>query len=586
MAQKQLKLANDQLNDIVTDPANRFCADCGAKAPRWASVNLGVLVCIECSGIHRNLGVHISKVKSLTLDKWQQKWIDTVKAIGNEVAREYYEFRLPSDYRRPTHADGVSALENWIRSKYEKKLYVPVGKPEPWELLEQGLDPRSSVQNEGEGRSKSKKERKEKARRERPEPVSAPEDERDREGGGMRKLKPPHGPHGAGKSRNRPHSQGGQAARPIHSDQERGYSPSPLPHMATRQPAPPSPQGSPVDPFQSIDLIGGPPAADNMHKQQQKPQDAPSDWHHIWAGADPFNANPQTGPQQTAPPQPLVQQQQQPHAGPSSGLDSIFGAPEPSKALEGDFGSLKLTGESPPAPIESVMTLPYGNGTGTATGTGGITGPGFASTDAWGGQPQPNQGIPHDPMTFGWPKTDRPAGAAETAAQGRSPTAEQLQELKVAQAKESIARLFTAPKQMGFGTPSYPSMIPYGFDAPTSAFNFGTKTFASGSSGGPPGASQTSFQQGSRPITAPQLDNKGSMGRQDHGVSSDFIGRVMNDPVGGSGGGGMHPSGSFSGRMMQGAASGLMNSPPGSAQARQVSQSVSTGSPPSFIREP
>lgn len=49
---------------------NGFCVDCDALAPEWASLNLGVLMCIECSGIHRNLGSHISKVRSLGLDDW------------------------------------------------------------------------------------------------------------------------------------------------------------------------------------------------------------------------------------------------------------------------------------------------------------------------------------------------------------------------------------------------------------------------------------------------------------------------------------------------------------------------------------
>ena len=43
-------------------PGNDSCADCGARDPDWASLNLAVLLCIECSGFHRNLGVHISKV--------------------------------------------------------------------------------------------------------------------------------------------------------------------------------------------------------------------------------------------------------------------------------------------------------------------------------------------------------------------------------------------------------------------------------------------------------------------------------------------------------------------------------------------
>ena len=42
------------------------------SGPDWASINLGILVCIECSGIHRSLGVHVSKVRSLTLDKWEE----------------------------------------------------------------------------------------------------------------------------------------------------------------------------------------------------------------------------------------------------------------------------------------------------------------------------------------------------------------------------------------------------------------------------------------------------------------------------------------------------------------------------------
>lgn len=51
-------------------PGNDFCVDCNAANPEWASLNLGVLMCIECSGIHRNLGSHISKVRSLDLDDW------------------------------------------------------------------------------------------------------------------------------------------------------------------------------------------------------------------------------------------------------------------------------------------------------------------------------------------------------------------------------------------------------------------------------------------------------------------------------------------------------------------------------------
>ncbi|XP_067862469.1 stromal membrane-associated protein 2-like [Heptranchias perlo] len=88
--------------------------------PRWASWNLGVFVCIRCAGIHRNLGVHISKVKSVNLDQWTPEQIQCIQEMGNPKARTLYEAYLPDDFKRPQIDQ---AVESFIRDKYEKKKY-------------------------------------------------------------------------------------------------------------------------------------------------------------------------------------------------------------------------------------------------------------------------------------------------------------------------------------------------------------------------------------------------------------------------------------------------------------------------------
>lgn len=79
---------NEQLlMELLREEANRHCADCGQKGARtgtpltrvgtrWASWNLGVFLCIRCGGLHRKLGTHISKVKSVNLDKWTEEQVE------------------------------------------------------------------------------------------------------------------------------------------------------------------------------------------------------------------------------------------------------------------------------------------------------------------------------------------------------------------------------------------------------------------------------------------------------------------------------------------------------------------------------
>jgi len=109
------------LRELVHEPSNKTCAECLAKGPRWSSWSLGVFVCIRCAGIHRNLGVHISKMKSIDLDSWTPEQLQNVLRWGNKRAAEYFECYLPKDFTRP---QATHALEAFIRNKYEKKLYI------------------------------------------------------------------------------------------------------------------------------------------------------------------------------------------------------------------------------------------------------------------------------------------------------------------------------------------------------------------------------------------------------------------------------------------------------------------------------
>ena len=105
---------------------NPTCADCDALAPDWASINLGVLVCIDCSGIHRSLGVHISKVRSITLDSWSAELLDLMLAIGNAKYNELYEGSVPHHFKPTPHASREER-EEFINLKYGKRAFLSKG---------------------------------------------------------------------------------------------------------------------------------------------------------------------------------------------------------------------------------------------------------------------------------------------------------------------------------------------------------------------------------------------------------------------------------------------------------------------------
>jgi stromal membrane-associated protein len=107
------------LKTMLALPDNQLCVDCPIKKPRWASINIGIFMCLPCSGIHRNLGTHISKVKSTNLDEWTTPWVKHMAAWGNYKANDFWEADMPDDCpARPTEREAneqAPKLEQFIR---------------------------------------------------------------------------------------------------------------------------------------------------------------------------------------------------------------------------------------------------------------------------------------------------------------------------------------------------------------------------------------------------------------------------------------------------------------------------------------
>eukprot|EP01102_Stenamoeba_stenopodia_P012027 TRINITY_DN3748_c0_g2_i1.p1 TRINITY_DN3748_c0_g2~~TRINITY_DN3748_c0_g2_i1.p1 ORF type:complete len:715 (-),score=158.71 TRINITY_DN3748_c0_g2_i1:184-2328(-) len=115
-----------QIYDI--SESNHVCADCGAKDPDWASINIGCIVCHECSGVHRMLGAHISKIRSLTLDKWEPQIFQLLKYMGNNAVNKIYESNITPPYTKLQPTADRQQREAFITLKYKDKKFVEPSK--------------------------------------------------------------------------------------------------------------------------------------------------------------------------------------------------------------------------------------------------------------------------------------------------------------------------------------------------------------------------------------------------------------------------------------------------------------------------
>lgn len=129
-AAEEARKREEDINALYeADAGNKVCADCSEAKPTWISINLGILLCLECSGVHRSMGTHYSKVRSLTLDSLHHETKAYILALGNSRLNDIFNpdilTAIPTSFGERLHPNSTrKEREAWIKAKYIEKIFV------------------------------------------------------------------------------------------------------------------------------------------------------------------------------------------------------------------------------------------------------------------------------------------------------------------------------------------------------------------------------------------------------------------------------------------------------------------------------
>ncbi|KAK0463003.1 uncharacterized protein EV420DRAFT_1522201 [Desarmillaria tabescens] len=327
------------LRELVKKPENKLCADCKRNGARLfhSDISNGVFLCIRCSGIHRGMGTHISRVKSVDLDVWTPEQMESIQKWGNYRANLYWEAHLKAGHIPPDHK-----MESFIRSKYESRRWAMEGPPPQ--------DP-SMLEN---GSSATP-------------PPPPPQQQ-------QQSATPVHQTARASPSRVPVTNRQPQPHHLLSASYASQHKTQPTPAAAAPAPAPPPPQPKPSDDLFSLDFHSPVSSSPPPQQDTQQKKDVKQDILSL------FSSPPSAAPTPTSPwgqPQPQQQQQQQQTTsmigangagmwGVSSGWNSAAAPPPPPQQ--------SLWGASAPQQPQSQPSL-------------------FASSAAIWGTPAPSNGI-------------------------------------------------------------------------------------------------------------------------------------------------------------------------------------------------